>query len=162
MQYLHRAWVASALSGTKPEGTTRGTSKVRRCHQSLDPSPHLRSPPNRCLPPSNPLSAPLGQVLPLRDQTLMDGAGQHRDAVPADLVAEVLAGDADGTRAGGTQDIHIQVVPLVSRGTKGGGKGSRHRSQASTLVLLAIHGGVKRQGDQWRSNCRQAGVIPWC
>jgi len=30
----------------------------------------------------------------------MDWTGEHRDAVPADLVAEVLAGDADGTRAG--------------------------------------------------------------
>jgi len=32
----------------------------------------------------------------------MDRTGQHRDAVPADLVAEVLAGDADGKRAGRT------------------------------------------------------------
>ena len=62
-------------------------------------SGHLRTPPNRPLPPSNPLSAPLGQVRTLRNQTLMDGTGQHRDAVPADLIAEVLAGDADGTAA---------------------------------------------------------------
>jgi len=33
---------------------------------------------------------------------LMDRTGQHRDAVPADLVAEVLAGDANGTRKGRT------------------------------------------------------------
>jgi len=33
---------------------------------------------------------------------LMDRTGQHRDAMPADLIAEVLAGDADGTRAGRT------------------------------------------------------------
>jgi len=32
----------------------------------------------------------------LGNQTLMNRVGQHRDAVPADLVAEVLAGDADG------------------------------------------------------------------
>jgi len=30
----------------------------------------------------------------------MDRAGENRDAVLADLVAEVLAGDADGTKAG--------------------------------------------------------------
>jgi hypothetical protein len=30
----------------------------------------------------------------------MNGAGQQGDAVPADLVAEVLAGNADSTRAG--------------------------------------------------------------
>jgi len=68
------------------------------------PLPRLRTPPNRHLTPSNPLSAPLGQVLALGDQTLMDWTGQHRDAVSACLVAEVLAGDADGTRAGRTQD----------------------------------------------------------
>jgi len=34
-------------------------------------------------------------MLALGDQTLMDRTGQHRDAVPTDLVAEVLAGDAD-------------------------------------------------------------------
>ena len=92
MQYLHRAWVASARSGAKPEGTSRCTIKVRRCRQSLDPSPRLRTPPNRHLTPSNPLSASLGQVLALGNQSLMDRTGQHRDAVPADLVAEVLAG----------------------------------------------------------------------
>jgi hypothetical protein len=36
-------------------------------------------------------------MIALRNQTLMDGAGQQGDAVPADLVAEVLAGEADGT-----------------------------------------------------------------
>jgi hypothetical protein len=45
--------------------------------------------------PCHPLRTPLGQMLPLRNQTLMDGAGQQGHAVPADLVAEVLAGDAD-------------------------------------------------------------------
>ena len=41
------------------------------------------------------MNAPLRQVLALRDQTLMNGAGQHRDAVLADLVEEVLASHAD-------------------------------------------------------------------
>ena len=36
-------------------------------------------------------------MLALGNQTLMDRTGQHRDAVPADLVAEVLTGVADGT-----------------------------------------------------------------
>jgi hypothetical protein len=40
--------------------------------------------------PSNPLRAPLGQVLALRNQTLVNRTGQQGDAVPADLVAEVL------------------------------------------------------------------------
>ena len=45
--------------------------------------------------PCHPLRAPLGQVLTLRNQTLMNRTGQQGDAVPADLVAEVLAGDTD-------------------------------------------------------------------
>jgi hypothetical protein len=57
-------------------------------------SPTLRTPPNRHLPTSNPLRAPLSQVLPLGNQTLMDGTGEQGDAVPTDLVAEVLTGDA--------------------------------------------------------------------
>jgi len=46
------------------------------------PLPHLL--------PSNPLRAPLGEVLTLGNQTLMDRTGQQGDAVPAHLVAEVL------------------------------------------------------------------------
>jgi len=50
----------------------------------------------------------------LGNESLMDRAGQHRDAVLADLVAEVLAGDADGAGAGWFEDIPLQVVPLFS------------------------------------------------
>ena len=122
-------------------------------------SPRLWTPTNRHLPPSDPLSASLGQVLALWNQTLMNWTGQHRDAVPADLVAEVLAGDADRTRAGRTQDIRIQVVPLLRRERRAS---SGHHRQTSTCVLLAFSGRVKRQGDPWRSNFRQMGVVPWC
>jgi hypothetical protein len=45
--------------------------------------------------PRDPLRTPLSQVLPLRNQTLMDGTGEQGDAVPPDLVAEVLTGDTD-------------------------------------------------------------------
>jgi hypothetical protein len=45
----------------------------------------------------HPLSAPLGQVLALRNQTLLDQEGQQSEVVPTDLVTEVRAGDADGT-----------------------------------------------------------------
>ena len=72
-------------------------SHSRRCScgHTQGTSPTLRTPPNRHLLPSDPLSAPLGQVLTLRYQTLMNRTGQQGDAVPADLVAEVLAGDTD-------------------------------------------------------------------
>jgi len=103
-------------------------------------SPRLWTPPNRHLTPSDPLIAPLGQMLALGNQTLMDWTGEHRDAVPADLVAEVLTGHADGTRAGRTQDIRIQVVPLLSRGTRGDKANSGHHRQASTTVLLTFSG----------------------
>jgi hypothetical protein len=58
-------------------------------------SPRLRTPPLPHLLPCHPPRAPLGQVLSLRNQTLMNRAGQQGDAVPPDLVAKVLAGDAD-------------------------------------------------------------------
>jgi hypothetical protein len=106
-------------------------------------SPHLRPPPHPNLPPSDPLSAPLGQVLSLGNQTLMNGAGQHRDAVPTHLVAEVLAGDADSARAGKTQDIHIQVVPLLSRGARGDRESRGHRRRANAPVLLVMGWQVK-------------------
>jgi len=83
----------------------------------------------------------------------MNRTGEHRDAMLADLVAEVLAGDADGTRAGRTQDIHIQVVPLL-RGQQRAG--SRHHRQASTPVLLTFSGGVKAR---WRHS-RHQGSAP--
>jgi len=41
----------------------------------------------------------------------MDRSGQHRDAVVPDLVAEVLAGDADGTRAGTGESSGVPVRP---------------------------------------------------
>lgn len=63
----------------------------------------------------------------------MDRTGKKSDAVPTDLVTEVLAGHADPGGVGGFQDIDIQVVPLLS----GNGASGRHRSQASTSVLLA-------------------------
>jgi len=62
-------------------------------------------------------------VLTLGDQTLVDRASQQGDAVLADLIAEVLASDTHGTRAGGAQNIHFQVVPLLS----GHGVSSSHQ-----------------------------------
>jgi len=69
----------------------------------------------------------------------MNGAGEKGDAMPADLIAEVLTGDADPGGAGGSQDIDVQVVPLLC----GNGIGGRHRSQASTSVLLVTVQEVK-------------------
>ncbi len=61
-------------------------------------SPRLWTPSNRHLPPSDPLSAPLCEVLALGNESLMDRTGQRRDALVLDLVAEVLARDAGRTR----------------------------------------------------------------
>jgi len=46
-------------------------------------------------------------MLALGNQTLVDRAGERRDAVPADLIAEVLTGDADSARAGWFQDTRV-------------------------------------------------------
>ena len=62
---------------------------------TLKALPTLRTPPNRHLLPWHPLRAPLSQMLPLGNQTLVNWTGQQGDAVPADLVAEVLTGDTD-------------------------------------------------------------------
>ena len=62
---------------------------------TLKALPTLRTPPNRHLLPSDPLRAPLGQVLALRNQTRVNQTGQQGDAVPSHLVAEVLTGDTD-------------------------------------------------------------------
>jgi hypothetical protein len=67
----------------------------------------------------------------------MNGTGEQGDAVPADLVAEVLAGDADRPRAGWFEDIPLQVIPLLWVGQSGGGG---HSSKASTPVLIAVRG----------------------
>ena len=49
----------------------------------------------------------------------MNRTGQHRDAVPADLIAEVLANDADGTRTGAAEEGLGEV--LGKRGGYGSG-----------------------------------------
>jgi hypothetical protein len=77
--------------------SVNSTEGADRFQRNKFASPRLRTPPLPNLPPCHPLSAPLGQVLAMGNQTLMDRTGQQRDAVPADLVAEVLACDADGT-----------------------------------------------------------------
>jgi len=130
------------LPSTSDRSSAQGTSGAPVKWEQGDtdthttPLPTLRTPPNRHLPPSDPLSAPFGQMLTLGNQTLMDRTSQHRDAVPADLVAEVLTGDADGTGAGRTQDIHIQVVPLLSRDTRRDRAECGHKTDTSTSVLL--------------------------
>ena len=50
---------------------------------------------NRYLPPRHPPRTPPSQVLTLGNQTLMNRTGEQGDAVPADLITEVLAGHAD-------------------------------------------------------------------
>jgi len=66
----------------------------------------------------------------------MDRTGQHRDAVPADLVAEVLTGHADCAAGGWFQDTPLQVVPLLSRDKRGDRRNSGNPRQASTPLLL--------------------------
>ncbi len=68
------------------EGVRKDTLKALRT---------IRSPPKRHLTPCHPARTPPSQVLALRDQTLMNRAGQQGDAVLADLIAEVLTGHAD-------------------------------------------------------------------
>ena len=98
--------------------------------------PTLRAPPLPNLPPCHPLSAPLSEVLALGDKTLMNRASQQGDAVPADFIAEVLASDTHRTRARGTQNIHFQVVPLLSRDQSR--RGSHHSKARTTVLILTL------------------------
>ena len=79
------------------EGTLRRREILEKVLSTgvLRSSPTLRTPPNRHLLPIDPLRAPFSQVFPLGNQTLVNWTGQQGDAVPADLVAEVLTGDTD-------------------------------------------------------------------
>jgi hypothetical protein len=99
-------------------------------------SPTFRTPPLPHLPPSDPLRAPLGQVLSLRNQTLVNRTGEKGDAMPADLVAKVLAGNADRPRAGWFEDIPLKELPLLSGGRRWHRESRGHRTKADTPVLL--------------------------
>ena len=68
------------------EGVRKDTLKALRT---------IRTPPKRHLSPYHPPRTPPSQVLALRDQTLMNRAGQQGDAVLVELIAKVLAGHAD-------------------------------------------------------------------
>lgn len=71
---------------------------------------------------------------PGREGEHLDREGEHLDAVPADLIAEVLAGDADITRAGRAQAIHAPGSPTPQRAARGEQRSSRY----GPLVLWAI------------------------
>ena len=79
-------------TGPKPYGMV--FVKFARA-DTLKALPTLRTPTNRHLLPCHPLRTPFCQVLPLRNQTLVNRTGQQGDAVPSHLIAEVLAGDTD-------------------------------------------------------------------
>ena len=111
---------------------------------TLKALPTFRTPPNRHLLPWNPPRTPLGQVLPLRNQTLVNRAGQQGYAMPADLVAEVLTGDADRTRAGWFEDIPLKELPFLRGGSRWHWADSRHHWRAGTPVLVAV--GWRGQG----------------
>jgi hypothetical protein len=70
----------------------------------------------------HPLSAPLGQVLALGDQTLMDRTGEHGDAMPADPVVVVLAGDGRHQSGRGAGHPH-PGSPTPQQGSTGRAEG---------------------------------------
>jgi hypothetical protein len=128
-----------------PGGQFKASRRIRAEKALIkrpDASRPFSAPPHHLLPPSNPLAAPLGEVLTLGYQALVNRAGQQGDAVPADLIAEVLTGDADLGGSGGSQNIAIQVVPFLN-GARVSRASSGHRSLAGTPVLLRLGQKVK-------------------
>jgi hypothetical protein len=71
----------------------------------------------------------------------MNRTGQQADAVPADLVAEVLAGDAGRPSAGWFKDIPLKELPFLSGSSRWHRGSSRHRTEADTPVLLTLRRG---------------------
>jgi len=68
---------------------------------------------------------------------MVNRAGQQGDAVSADLIAEVLTGDADIGGSGGSQNIAIQVVPFLN-GARVSRASSGHRSLVGTSALVTM------------------------
>ena len=132
----HSSWQSKEIP-RRPEHPKhpRDSRGVTRNHWNA--SRHFWTPPPTNLLPYHPPRTPPSQVLSLRNQTLMNRTGKKSDAVPADLITKVLAGHTDPGGAGGSQDIDIQVVPLLGVHRVN----NRHRSQASTSVLLATDSG---------------------
>ena len=77
-------------------------------------------------------------MLALRDQTLVNRTGEQGDAVPADLITEVLASHADRPRAGWFKDIPLKELPFLRGGRRWHRADSRHRTEADTPVLLTL------------------------
>jgi hypothetical protein len=102
-------------------------------------SPRLWTPPNRHLPPSNPLTAPIGQMLALGNESLMNGAGQHRDAVPAHLVAKVLIRrhDRQGVNRMVRSDDSCSVLELLSAVAIGQEFSTTPQPPPTVVVILA-------------------------
>jgi hypothetical protein len=61
-----------------------------------------------------PALAAAGEVLALRDQALVQLAGEQRDAVDAGVVAKPVAGHADLAAAGLEQHALVEVGPLLN------------------------------------------------
>ena len=91
-------------------------------------SRHLRAPTHFRFPADHPVTAPLRQVLAVRDLTTLKTAGQQGVAVLVADIGEVLAGHTDAGRPGALQTIN--EVPFLFR----------HRSllASSSYVLLTV------------------------
>jgi hypothetical protein len=68
----------------------------------------------------------------------MNRAGEKSYTMPADLIAEVLTGDADRPRAGWFKDIPLKKLPFFSGGRRWHRESRGHRTRADTPVLLTL------------------------
>jgi hypothetical protein len=64
----------------------------------------------------------------------MNWAGQHRDAVPADLVAKVLTGDADGIG-----DLAVQRTDIAGRITPHITGSKKQSEERAVLFAVRVH-----------------------
>ena len=93
-------------SRTQAELSPRNARPNGRWHRSTIPSHHARAPTHFRFPADHPVTAPLRQVLAVRNLTTLKTAGQQRVAVLVADIGEVLAGHTDARRPGALQTIN--------------------------------------------------------
>ena len=83
------------------------------------------------------------------NQTLVQVAGEQRDAVGAGVVAEEMAGHADLAAAGGAEHVLIEPGPIFDLLVAGGlqtGEGDRHHGDYCGRTPVLAGGGWAVRG----------------
>ena len=101
--------------GREPKHSHRAKTAISSSHRGQSTIPlssrHLRAPTDFRFSADHPVTAPLGQMFPVRDLAALKTACQQRVAVLIRDIGEVLAGHTDARRPGALQTIN--EVPFL-------------------------------------------------